>query len=79
MIKALEKQLADERSVRGEYEKTNAEMKKQMIERESKYKDEVLLFYSFPIISPIARTPFSYSCEFLPICFSLLRDYSLGV
>ena len=46
MIKALEKQLADERGARSEYGKTNIEMKKQMGELESKYKSEVLIVSS---------------------------------
>jgi len=41
MIKALEKQLGDERSVRAEYERTNAEAKKHVADVESRYRAEL--------------------------------------
>lgn len=41
MIKALEKQLADERSMRNEYEKSSIEMKKHVAEVESRCKAEL--------------------------------------
>lgn len=59
MIKALEKQLEDERSLRGEIEKTNAEMKKQMAEMEGNYREEVCIPFSSFIFLPLRKYLFT--------------------